>query len=80
MAQCGYRRRKAILSTTRHIHVNPSRSRLPFAAAHAFRFWLSLTTAMVMGGWVVVLRKRHAHTNTAQDPQSPQAYGIGALL
>ncbi len=48
--------------------------------AHFFRFWLWLTTGMVTKEFVAVHRKHHAKVETAEDPHSPQTYGLQALL
>ena len=49
-------------------------------ASHFFRFWLWLTTGMSTKEWVSVHRKHHAAVETAEDPHSPQIYGIARLL
>jgi stearoyl-CoA desaturase (delta-9 desaturase) len=43
---------------------------------HFFRFWLWLTTGMVTRHWVAVHRKHHARCETADDPHSPQVFGL----
>ena len=48
--------------------------------AHAFRFWLWLTTGMSTKGWTAVHRKHHAHTETAEDPHSPIVLGLRKVL
>ncbi|HYP67344.1 MAG TPA: fatty acid desaturase [Thiobacillaceae bacterium] len=48
--------------------------------SHLFRFWLWLTTGMVTKQWVAIHRKHHATTDTAEDPHSPQIYGIWKVL
>ncbi|MDN0076140.1 fatty acid desaturase [Crenobacter sp. SG2303] len=48
--------------------------------SHFFRFWLWLTTGMVTKEWTAIHRKHHATTDTADDPHSPQIYGIGKVL
>jgi len=48
--------------------------------SHFFRFWLWLTTGMVTREWVAVHRKHHAKVETAEDPHSPQIYGIARVL
>lgn len=48
--------------------------------SHFFRFWLWLTTGMVTKEWVAIHRKHHAKCDTAEDPHSPQIYGIKKLL
>jgi len=50
------------------------------AVAHFFRFWLWLTTGMVTREWVAIHRKHHAKCETAEDPHSPQIYGINRVL
>jgi stearoyl-CoA desaturase (delta-9 desaturase) len=50
------------------------------AAAHAFRFWLWLSTGMVTREWVAVHRKHHAHCEKDGDPHSPQLFGIRQVL
>ena len=49
-------------------------------ASHFFRFWLCLTTGMVTKEWAAVHRKHHAKCETADDPHSPQIYGINRVL
>ena len=49
-------------------------------ASHFFRFWLWLTTGMVTREWAAIHRKHHATTDTAEDPHSPQVYGIRKVL
>ena len=48
--------------------------------SHFFRFWLWLTTGMETKEWAAVHRKHHAKCETADDPHSPQIYGIGKVL
>ncbi|WP_462319969.1 DesA family fatty acid desaturase [Halochromatium sp.] len=47
---------------------------------HFFRFWLWLTTGMVTRNWVAVHRKHHARCETADDPHSPQVFGLGKVF
>lgn len=47
---------------------------------HFFRFWLWLTTGQVTKQWVAIHRKHHAKCETAEDPHSPQIYGIKEVL
>src|SRR5919109_595720 len=47
---------------------------------HFFRLWLWLTTGMVTREWVAIHRKHHARCETAEDPHSPQVYGIRRVL
>ena len=44
--------------------------------SHFFRLWLWLGTGQVTKEWVSIHRKHHAKCETADDPHSPQAYGI----
>src|SRR4051812_41019804 len=44
--------------------------------SHFFRFWLWLTTGMITKEWAAIHRKHHAKCETAEDPHSPQIYGI----
>ena len=48
--------------------------------SHFFRFWLWLTTGMVTKEWAAIHRKHHAKCESAEDPHSPQIYGIGKVL
>ena len=42
--------------------------------------WMWLTTGMVTKEWAAVHRKHHARCETAEDPHSPQIYGINRVL
>jgi stearoyl-CoA desaturase (delta-9 desaturase) len=48
--------------------------------SHFFRFWLWLTTGMVTREWAAIHRKHHAKCETADDPHSPQVYGLNRVL
>ena len=48
--------------------------------SHFFRFWLWLTTGMVTKAWTAIHRKHHAKCETAEDPHSPQIFGINKVL
>jgi stearoyl-CoA desaturase (delta-9 desaturase) len=48
--------------------------------SHFFRFWMWLTTGQVTKEWAAVHRKHHAKCETAEDPHSPQVYGINRVL
>ena len=50
------------------------------ALAHAFRFWLWITTGMNTRGWTAIHRMHHAHTETAEDPHSPVVAGLRKVL
>ncbi|EYC50597.1 aminotransferase [Hylemonella gracilis str. Niagara R] len=49
-------------------------------ASHFFRFWLWLSTGMVTKEWAAIHRKHHAKCEQAEDPHSPQIYGIRKVL
>ena len=49
-------------------------------ASHFFRCWLWMTTGMVTKEWAAIHRKHHAKCETAEDPHSPQIYGINRVL
>jgi stearoyl-CoA desaturase (delta-9 desaturase) len=44
--------------------------------SHFFRLWLWLTTGMVTKEWAAIHRKHHAKCEQAEDPHSPQVFGI----
>lgn len=48
--------------------------------SHLFRFWLWLTTGMITQEWVAIHRKHHADCESANDPHSPQVYGLRTVL
>ena len=48
--------------------------------SHFFRLWLWMTTGMLTKEWTAVHRKHHAKCETAEDPHSPQVYGINRVL
>ncbi len=48
--------------------------------SHFFRFWLWLTTGMITKVWVAIHRKHHAKCETADDPHSPQVFGLQKVL
>ena len=50
------------------------------AVSHFFRLWLWLTTGMITKEWAAIHRKHHAKCETAEDPHSPQIYGIQRVL
>jgi stearoyl-CoA desaturase (Delta-9 desaturase) len=71
-----------IASVTIYLHRCQSHRALDLhpVAAHFFRFWLWLTTGMVTKEWAAIHRKHHAKVETAEDPHSPQIYGINRVL
>jgi stearoyl-CoA desaturase (Delta-9 desaturase) len=48
--------------------------------SHFFRFWLWATTGMTTKAWTAIHRKHHAKCETAEDPHSPQVFGIQRVL
>jgi stearoyl-CoA desaturase (Delta-9 desaturase) len=48
--------------------------------SHFFRFWLWFTTGMVTKEWTAIHRKHHAKCESAEDPHSPQVFGINKVL
>jgi stearoyl-CoA desaturase (delta-9 desaturase) len=70
-----------IFSVTLFLHRSQAHRGVDFHPAlnHFFRFWTWLTTAMVTKEWVAIHRKHHAKCETAEDPHSPQVYGIAKV-
>ena len=71
-----------IFSVTLYLHRSQAHRGVDFhpILAHFFRFWAWFTTAMVTKEWVAIHRKHHAKCETAEDPHSPQIYGIRKVL
>lgn len=71
-----------IFSVTLYLHRSQAHRGVDFhpVLAHFFRFWCWLTTAMRTKEWVAIHRKHHAKCETAEDPHSPQHYGINQVL
>ena len=71
-----------IASVTIFLHRHQAHRALDLhpVASHFFRFWLWLTTGMVTKEWAAIHRKHHAKCETAEDPHSPQVYGINRVL
>jgi stearoyl-CoA desaturase (delta-9 desaturase) len=71
-----------IASVTIYLHRHQAHRALDLhpVVAHFFRFWLWLTTGMVTKEWAAIHRKHHAKVETADDPHSPQIYGIWRVL
>jgi stearoyl-CoA desaturase (delta-9 desaturase) len=63
-----------------HRHQSHRALKLHPLASHAFRFWLWFTTGMVTKEWTAIHRKHHAKCETADDPHSPQVFGIRRVL
>ena len=71
-----------IASVTIFLHRHQAHRALDLSplASHFFRLWLWLTTGMVTKEWAAIHRKHHAKCETADDPHSPQVYGINRVL
>jgi stearoyl-CoA desaturase (delta-9 desaturase) len=71
-----------IASVTIFLHRHQAHRALELhpAVSHFFRLWLWLTTGMVTKEWTAIHRKHHAKCETADDPHSPQVYGINRVL
>lgn len=71
-----------VISVTLYLHRCQAHRALDLhpIISHFFRFWLWLTTGMVTKEWTAVHRKHHAKCETADDPHSPQIYGLPKLL
>jgi stearoyl-CoA desaturase (Delta-9 desaturase) len=71
-----------ILSVTLYLHRCQAHRGVDMhgVLTHPMRFWLWLTTAMVTKEWVAIHRKHHAKCETAEDPHSPQVYGINTVV
>jgi len=71
-----------IASVTIYLHRNQAHRAVDLhpAVSHFFRLWLWLTTGMVTKEWTAIHRKHHAKCETADDPHSPQVYGINRVL
>ena len=71
-----------IASVTIFLHRHQAHRALDLSPlpSHFFRLWLWLTTGMVTKEWAAIHRKHHAKCETADDPHSPQVYGINRVL
>ena len=71
-----------IASVTIYLHRHQAHRALELhpVVSHFFRLWLWLTTGMVTKEWAAIHRKHHAKVETAEDPHSPQVYGINRVL
>lgn len=67
-----------IAAVTIYLHRHQAHRALELHAipSHFFRFWLWLSTGMVTKEWASIHRKHHAKCETAEDPHSPQVFGI----
>jgi len=71
-----------ILGVTLYLHRDQTHKGLDLhpVIRHFFRFHLWMTTGMLTKDWVAIHRKHHATCETANDPHSPQHYGINKVL
>ena len=71
-----------IVAVTVYLHRSQAHRAVELSpvVAHAFRFWLWLTTGMVTREWVAIHRKHHAHCEREGDPHSPVLFGIRTVL
>lgn len=71
-----------ILSVTLYLHRCQAHRGVDMhgLVTHPMRLWLWLSTAMVTKEWVAIHRKHHARCETAEDPHSPQIYGINKVV
>jgi len=71
-----------IISVTLFLHRCQAHKSLALhpLVSHFFRFWLWLTTGITTRQWVAVHRKHHARVESAEDPHSPQHFGIRKVL
>ena len=71
-----------IIAVTLYLHRSQSHRSVQFhpMVAHLFRFWLWFTTGMITREWVAVHRQHHQCPDQANDPHSPQVYGIWRVL
>ena len=71
-----------IVSVTLYLHRHSAHRALDLhpAVRHFFRFWLWMTTGMTTKAWTAIHRKHHAKCEQAEDPHSPQVYGLRKVL
>lgn len=71
-----------MIAVTVFLHRNQTHRALDLhpIISHFLRFWLWITTGMQTKQWVAVHRKHHAKAESADDPHSPQQYGIAKIL
>ena len=71
-----------MISVTVFLHRHQAHRALDLhpTVAHFFRLWLWLTTGQVTKEWAAIHRKHHAKCEQADDPHSPQVYGIRKVL
>ena len=71
-----------IVSVTLYLHRHSAHRALDLhpVVQHFFRFWLWMTTGMTTKAWTAIHRKHHAKCERAEDPHSPQIYGLRKVL
>ena len=71
-----------IASVTIYLHRHSAHRALDLhpALKHFFRFWLWMTTGMTTKAWTAIHRKHHAKCEQAEDPHSPQIYGLKKVM
>jgi stearoyl-CoA desaturase (delta-9 desaturase) len=71
-----------MMAVTLYLHRDQAHRALDLhpALRHFFRFWIWCTSGMLTKEWVAVHRKHHAFCETADDPHSPQIYGLKKVL
>jgi stearoyl-CoA desaturase (delta-9 desaturase) len=71
-----------IISVTLYLHRYQAHRALELhpILSHFFRFWLWMTTGMKTKDWAAIHRKHHARVETAEDPHSPQIFGLKKVL
>ncbi|WOP16522.1 fatty acid desaturase [Ottowia sp. SB7-C50] len=71
-----------IVSVTLYLHRHSAHRALDLhpAVQHFFRFWLWMTTGMTTKAWTAIHRKHHAKCERAEDPHSPQIYGLRKVM
>ena len=71
-----------MMAVTLYLHRDQAHRALDLhpALRHFFRFWIWCTSGMLTKEWVAVHRKHHAFCETADDPHSPQIFGLKKVL
>ena len=71
-----------IVSVTLYLHRHSAHRALNLhpAVQHFFRFWLWMTTGMTTKAWTAIHRKHHAKCERAEDPHSPQIFGLRKVM
>jgi stearoyl-CoA desaturase (Delta-9 desaturase) len=71
-----------IAAVTIYLHRHSAHRALDLhpVVSHFFRFWLWATTGMTTKAWTAIHRKHHAKCELADDPHSPQIFGLKKVL